>query len=55
MKAMRISSFALLVLTATHTVPAAEPGDTVTNSVGMKLANITPGEFTMGSPAASRA
>ena len=54
MKAMRISSFALLVLTATHTVPAAEPGDTVTNSVGMKLAYIPPGEFTMGSPESER-
>jgi formylglycine-generating enzyme required for sulfatase activity len=34
--------------------PEPKPGDVVTNSIGMKLAYIPPGSFTMGSPDSER-
>ena len=40
----------MIVLLAVHSATGTEPGDTVINSVGMKLADIPPGDFTMGSP-----
>ncbi len=40
----------MMVLVVVRTAGGAEPGDIVTNSVGMKLAYIPPGTFTMGSP-----
>jgi formylglycine-generating enzyme required for sulfatase activity len=50
---MRTGVFLMIVLVAAPAVPHAagsEPGDTVINSIGMKLAYIPPGNFTMGSP-----
>ena len=38
-------------LRAADAPPAPKPGDTVVNSVGMKLAYVPAGEFDMGSPA----
>ena len=47
---MRTGAFLLIVLITAVPAAGAEPGDVVINSVGMKLAYIPPGEFTMGSP-----
>jgi formylglycine-generating enzyme required for sulfatase activity len=60
MKATRTGVLLTLFLSAMSALggPAPEPGpkpaDTVTNSVGMKLAYIPPGSFTMGSPDSER-
>ncbi len=40
----------MIVLVVVRPAGGAEPGDIVVNSVGMKLAYIPPGTFTMGSP-----
>ncbi|MCB1236126.1 MAG: formylglycine-generating enzyme family protein [Verrucomicrobiae bacterium] len=53
MNATRIVFLPILVALLAATAaggPEPKPGDTVTNSVGMKLAFIPPGRFTMGSP-----
>jgi formylglycine-generating enzyme required for sulfatase activity len=47
---MRTTAFLTTVLLAAAPARGIEPGDVVVNSVGMKLAYIPPGEFTMGSP-----
>ncbi len=47
---MRTGVFLIIVLMAAALAAGEDPGDTVVNSVGMKLAYIPPGEFTMGSP-----
>jgi formylglycine-generating enzyme required for sulfatase activity len=47
---MRSGVFLMIVLLAAAPASGIEPGDVVANSVGMKLAYIPPGEFTMGSP-----
>jgi formylglycine-generating enzyme required for sulfatase activity len=47
---MRTCVFLWMFLVVVPHVRAAEPGDTVINSIGMKLAYIPPGKFTMGSP-----
>jgi len=46
----RISLWVMVFLMAVFAACGAEPGHTITNSVGMKLAYIPPGKFTMGSP-----
>ncbi len=52
---MRAAALLLIVLTASHPDPALlragpERSDSVTNSIGMKLAFVPPGKFAMGSP-----
>ena len=47
---MRTGVLVTIVLIAAAPTTAVEPGDIVVNSVGMKLAYIPPGSFTMGSP-----
>ena len=47
---MRTGVFLIIVLIAAVPAAGVDPGDTVVNSVGMKLAYIPPGDFTMGSP-----
>ncbi len=47
---MRTGVFLMVVLIATAPAAAVGPGDIVVNSVGMKLAYIPPGDFTIGSP-----
>ena len=47
---MRSGILLTIVLLAATPVSGVEPVDVVVNSVGMKLAYIPPGEFTMGSP-----
>ena len=46
---MRIVSLFMTLLAATA-ASGVEPGDVTENSIGMKLAFIPPGKFTMGSP-----
>ena len=48
--AMRTGVFLMIVLIAVAPAAGVDPGDIVINSVGMKLAYIPPGNFTMGSP-----
>ncbi|MCA9264070.1 MAG: formylglycine-generating enzyme family protein [Planctomycetales bacterium] len=45
--------FTIVLLMATPAC-AIEPGDVVVNTIGMKLAYVPPGKYTMGSPAAER-
>lgn len=40
----------ILVAVRVEAEPQTKPGHTVTNSVGMRLAHLPPGTFTMGSP-----
>ncbi len=47
---MRSIVLLMTVLLAAAPTSGVEPGDVTVNSVGMKLAYIPPGEFTMGSP-----
>ncbi|MBC8876292.1 MAG: SUMF1/EgtB/PvdO family nonheme iron enzyme [Planctomycetes bacterium] len=47
---MRTGVFLMVVLIATAPATGVGPSDIVVNSVGMKLAYIPPGDFTMGSP-----
>ena len=47
---MRTSVLLMIVLVLGRPADGAEQGDIVINSVGMKLAYIPPGTFTMGSP-----
>jgi formylglycine-generating enzyme required for sulfatase activity len=47
---MRTSVILMIVLVVVRPAGGAEPGGIVINSVGMKLAYIPPGTFTMGSP-----
>lgn len=47
---MRTGVFLMIVLVSVPPVAGDEPGNTVINSIGMKLAYIPPGNFTMGSP-----
>ena len=47
---MRIGVSLMIALVVVSTAVRADVGDTVVNSVGMKLAYIPPGNFTMGSP-----
>ena len=47
---MRTCVFLVFVLMAAVPVCGVEPGDIVVNSIGMELAYIPPGDFTMGSP-----
>jgi len=47
---MRTSLVLMFFLAAVPSAQGTEPGDLVTNSVGMKLAYMPPGTFTMGSP-----
>ena len=47
---MRTGAFLMIVLIAATPASGDELGDIVVNSVGMKLAYIPPGKFTMGSP-----
>ena len=47
---MRTGVILLIVLVVVPPAGGADPGDIVINSVGMKLAYIPPGNFTMGSP-----
>lgn len=47
---MRTGVFLIVVLVATIPAAATDPGAIVINSVGMRLAYIPPGGFTMGSP-----
>ncbi len=49
---MRSGVCLTLVLLATSPASGVEPGDFVVNSIGMKLAYVPPGGFTMGSSAA---
>jgi formylglycine-generating enzyme required for sulfatase activity len=48
---MRTSVILIIVLLVIRPAGGTEPGDIVINSIGMKLAHIPPGTFTMGSPA----
>jgi len=50
MLAMRTVFSLTIVLIAVRTAAGVDPGDTIVNSIGMKLAYIPPGNFTMGSP-----
>ena len=47
---MRIGVVLMVVLMAASSAVGEDPGDSVTNSIGMKLACIPPGSFTTGSP-----
>ena len=47
---MRTGVILMIVLLAAPPAGGIDPGDTVINSIGMKLAYIPPGSFTMGSP-----
>jgi formylglycine-generating enzyme required for sulfatase activity len=47
---MRTGAFVMIVLIAAVPAAGADPGDIAINSIGMKLAYIPPGAFTMGSP-----
>ncbi len=47
---MRTNLILIMVLLVIRAAGGTEPSDIVTNSVGMKLAYIPPGTFTMGSP-----
>lgn len=47
---MRIGFFFMIAVAVTPAASGSEPGETITNSVGMKLAYIPPGSFMMGSP-----
>lgn len=47
---MRSAVLLMIILPAAAPVFGVEPDDVIENSVGMKLAYIPPGEFTMGSP-----
>lgn len=50
MKAMRFTLSVTALLMIVGSAHGDEPGQTATNTVGMKLAYIPPGTFTMGSP-----